>query len=56
MRIREVAKERIKESALNVPMPRSLRELVRREAQRRLMSESAVVREALLAYFERMKG
>ena len=51
-----MAKERIKENAINVPMPRSLREQIKAEAQRRMASEAYIIREAMLEYFERRNG
>ena len=50
-----MAKERIKENAINVPMPRSLREQIKAEAQRRMASEAYIIREALQKHFERRK-
>ena len=43
----------MKENTINVPLPRELAEKVEQEAQCRLTSKAAIVREALLAYFAR---
>lgn len=45
-------KDRMKSNAINVPMPLELREQVRGEAKRLMLSESAIVRLAVMAYFK----
>ena len=48
----QMEKDRMKSNAINVPMPLELREQVRGEAKRLMLSESAIVRLAVMAYFK----
>lgn len=46
----------MKTTTLNVQLPVSLDELMQREAQRRMTSKSAIVREALSDYAKRLQS